>query len=348
MCLLPPPPPAAAVRRASPVPHLDRAIELTLLARVPWAWYQEDWPHHPSSAMWWLEWGKKGPPFPCPLPTVADGRAGPRATMMAGELVLSPTSCSTGERRHSTSLRQHTRADLVGWGAGEPGLWLWKKDPAPFLVCQWMARVREICLPTHIFPSATGHVGELVLRAWAMPCPSPNTSIQTPGPAAHLGKTAELALVAWVQMSWTLGCESRRTLLLVVCCVGWPSHGSAGRLTWMIAMRESLPTQPSLRPSTRTMREPNPTPPSSRNCQSMWRRWAYKSTVPGFPCHKPTIGYARGVPVKTQDLGCSRSQRLLIRPKALWNKLLQVNVYGQKGILCDSLDLTTLSMPRIF
>lgn len=68
--------------------------------------------------------------------------------------------------------------------------------------------------------------------------PSPREETQRVNPASHLGKTIELAIVVWVQMSWTPKHESRRTSpALSVCYTGWVSWGSV-RVGLVVMMKE--------------------------------------------------------------------------------------------------------------
>lgn len=66
----------------------------------------------------------------------------------------------------------------------------------------------------------------------------------------------------------------------------------------------------------------------------------------GSPWHSKTIGYPRGVSVRSQHQIHSRNQRLRTRSMILCNEHFQVRVHGQKGLLCDTLCHTSASMIR--
>lgn len=219
-------PSAVTFGRAASTPRLDSTEELTLLAesRVSWARQHESRRLDPTPFVYHVvEWVRKTSQLHCPLPAVAFERVDSRVTG-EGNLTLLLNSFSTGERRPCPLSGQHTRADPIGRGTAEPGMWAWEQEccPCPLPRIPWggkdgVARVRKMCPP----PISLATWVRQESLPWG-PKNEPRAALWRVDPAPYLGKTGELALEVWVHMSQLWTSESR-TVVSPCCLLQWMS-----------------------------------------------------------------------------------------------------------------------------
>jgi hypothetical protein len=95
-----------------------------------------------------------------------------------------------------------------------------------------------------------------------------------------------------------LGEQTLHLVPLAGCSIGWASWGSAGELALVTPVHWSTQLPP--RPRSRALSWPTQTSTPSMNCWSTWRCQSCRSETPGSSWHRATIGYPRGVPVRSQ------------------------------------------------
>ena len=148
-------------------------------------------------------------------------------------------------------------------------------------------------------------------------------------PVLHLGKTVELALVMWVQVSGTWAVRAgKMALLLVLCFIGWARQGSAGELIWMLTMKGSWQDdQPSYYAGLEQGLIGNlPQQLSQLGTSRTWGQIC-RSKATWSLGHKATKGYPRRGPVRADSQQHSQSQKLWSRSMTQCSEYLQVKVY---------------------
>ena len=141
-------------------------------------------------------------------------------------------------------------------------------------------------------------------------------------PAATLGRVGPaLCLCSWVDLA-----------LVVELLVSWSQRHE------------------SMRDHFRYFSGPDPSlwiDPLSLPLMSCWSVWKGSKTI-GYPWHRATTEYLRGVQVRFHYWQSSISPRPLNRPGSHCNGYLEAKKCGQKGTLWDTLWHTTASTMRFF
>lgn len=186
--------------------------------------------------------GEMTTPYPHPLPPVVAIKARPEV-MRARELILSLPGCDTQKSRPWTLPAQDSTVDPSGRAAGEQALREWEQEschhhhlPAMWKH-GWEKGASTLLVPCHLHQMEELISGTWEQESWSYP--SLGAALGRMSPAALLGNTVELELVVWMPVSWPYRHESRTTGPSLNCLL-WTSWCSAGDLTLVLSMRDSL------------------------------------------------------------------------------------------------------------